>query len=154
MKEIHGLHWDMEKMPLNLMDLVPKDATLALSGINQPLTLGRWSLRVRNWAKEKFGSDGLQEIFVEQKIDEIADIAWFMLKEKDLFNGEKDNFLDAISSPRDQLNLVTAMLESVGIGEPEIKKINDKIKKDEAGGDPNPNRQRPGKKTGAKSSTR
>ena len=124
----------MKKLPFDLTSLIPREATFTVSG--KTLTLCRWSLRVRNWATNKYGHQGLAEIFEQQKIQEIADMAWFMLKEKDQFPGASgmDDFLDLVSSIEDQVNLIKALLSSVGIGEPEIKKISDGIKA--AGGKP------------------
>ena len=74
----------MNKLPLNLIDLVPKETTFALSTVpGKAFTLCRWSLRVRAWAVEKYTTEALQLIFERQKIDEIADIVWFMLKDDD-----------------------------------------------------------------------
>ena len=135
------------------MDLVPKETIFELSTLpGKKYTLCRWSLRVRTWATAKFTSQGLKEIFEQQKIEEIADMAFFMLKEKEEFK-TKDDFLDAISSMQDQYNIILALLGAVGIGEPEMKKINAAAKKEEMEVTPNPLVVRPKKKTGAKSST-
>lgn len=110
--------------PIDLMGLAPKQAEFRLGDYpNRHFTLCRWSLRVRAWAVEKYGTDKLNAVFTNLQIGEIADIAWFMLLEKDAFNGEFVKFLDSISSTQDQLNLINALLGSVGIGEPEIEKI-------------------------------
>ena len=156
------LFWDLwpksnmsEYMPLNLMDLVPKETDFELSTMpGVKITLCRWSLRVRAWAIEKFTAQGLAEIFEKQKISEIADVAFFMLKNKEQFK-TKDEFLDAISSMQDQLNLILAVLGAVGIGEPEVKKITDEMKKHQAKVPPSqdPEKKSP-KKIGAKSLTR
>lgn len=145
----------MDKMPLNLADLVPKETTFSLSTQpNKIYTLCRWSLRVRAWAIEKYGHNGLKEIFEQQKIDEIADMAFFMLKEKDAFK-TKDDFLDAISSVRDQVEIIKALLGAVGIGEPELKEIETVVQQNTSkDSPPNPLVKSPGKKTGAKSLTR
>jgi hypothetical protein len=133
----------MEELPFNLMDLAPKETTFTVSGCDKPLTLCKWSLRVRQWAKDKYGAEKLKAIFEMQDIDEIADIAWFMLKDdcKDIFKGDKANFLDAISSMRDNLSLIKALLAAIGIGEPEIEQINQALK--DSGGPPDPNDQSP-----------
>lgn len=149
---IAGLNWGMDKMPLNLMDLVPKETEFTLSSDPaKKITLCRWSLRVRAWAIAKYTSQGLKEIFEQHKIDEIADMAFFMLKDKELFKS-KDDFLDAIVTIQDQVDLIKALLGAVGIGEPEFKKIDEAMAK--AGGAPGPLAKSPKKKIGAKSSTR
>lgn len=141
-------------MPLNLLDLVPKETEFELSTMpGVKITLCRWSLRVRAWALERHTPEGLQEIFSKQKINEIADMAFFMLKDKTQFKS-KDEFLDAISSMQDQLNLIMALLGAVGIGEPEVKKISDAAKKHQApAAVPEDPAKKKSKKIGAKSLT-
>lgn len=64
-------------------------------------------------------------------IGEIAELAWFMLKDQDkqFFKNSKDEFLDGISSVQDQVNIIMALLGAVGIGEPELDKIKESQKK-------------------------
>ena len=113
----------MKNFPLNLDDLVPREVTFALSDApNKQITLGRWSLRVRAWATEKSTPEGLKEIFEKQKIEEIADMAFFMLKDKTQFQN-KDAFMEAIVTIRDQITVIKSLLATVGIGEPEIEKL-------------------------------
>lgn len=147
----------MKNLPLTLSDLKPAEAVFKLSTLpNTELTLCRWSLRVRGWAVDKFGAENLQSIFEKQKIQEIAEIAWYMLKEKSLFSDDKelqpfDKFLDSISTIQDQISLVKALLYTIGIGEPEIEKISKSLE-----GNPNPNPPSPNpakRKIGAKSLT-
>jgi hypothetical protein len=139
-------------IPFKLEDLVPKETSFTLSTApGKTFTLCRWSLRVRVWAKEKYGSDQLKTIFEELRIDEIADMTFFMLKDKEQFPGGKDEFLDLVTTTQDQINVVTALLGAVGIGEPEIKKIKDSMAP--KGETPDPKIKSPKKKTGAKSLT-
>lgn len=120
----------MKNVPFDLTSLIPRESTFTISGMpDKTLTLRKWSLRVRAWATEKYGHVGLQKVFAEQRINEIAELAWFMLKEKDLFEDKIDNFLEAISSVQDQVNLIKALLAAVGIGEPEIDQIKKTIEK-------------------------
>lgn len=113
----------MKHFPLNLADLVPTEAVFYLSdNPEKPITLCRWSLRVRSWATAKYTPEGLKEIFEKQKIEEIADMAFFMLKDKTQFPN-KEAFLDAIVTITDQINIIKALLKTVGIGEPEVEKI-------------------------------
>ncbi len=148
------------EFPLNLHDLVPKKVTFHLSTMPEDqtqtrtnLTLCRWSLRVRAWATEKYTSAGIQDIFVKQEIGAIADIAWFMLEEKALFPKGKEDFLDSVASIQDQINIMKALLGSLGIGEPEIEKINAKLPQPESADSTAPKKKAPSKKTGAKSLT-
>ena len=144
----------MENIPLNLADLSPQEAVFTLSTKpGQTFTLCRWSLRIRVWASSKYTSQGLQEIFTKQMIEEIADMAWFMLKDKPAFNNSQDTFFDSIVNVQDNINVFKALLQTVGIGEPEIKNIEAAMPK----GTPSPKPKAPAKKnkrTGAKSLTR
>ena len=122
----------MQTMPFSLADLVPKEVSFKLSTVEgETFTLRRWSLRVRNWAEDKYGSSGLNEAFSKLNIRVISDLTWFMLKDEDKqkFDNNSENFEDAISSVADQVAIVKACLGAVGIGEPEIKKIEADIKK-------------------------
>lgn len=150
---------DLKNIPLNLHDLSPQEARLTLSGgpnaLPITMTLCRWTLRVRAWAIEKYSHKGLQQIFEKQMITEIADLAFFMLKEKELF-ASKDEFMDAVVTTQDQINLIKALLHTVGIGEPEIDKLGKAFPEEKKEGPPSPNVPSPNlrkKKTGAKSST-
>jgi hypothetical protein len=129
----------MSKFPLDLSALAPQEATFTLSGLpDKTLTLCKWTLRVRAWAFEKYGAKELQKIFAEHRILPLSEIAFFMLKEKDAFKSF-DDFQDAVSTTQDYLAITKAILKSVGIGEPEIEKINDDLeKKAKANPDPNP----------------
>ncbi len=106
---------------------------------------------MRSWATAKYTPQGVKEIFEKQKIEEIADMAYFMLKEKELLT-TKEEFLEQICTVRDQVNVIKALLAAVGIGEPEIKKIDDALAKGEvAAPKPTP---LTAKRIGAKSSIR
>lgn len=116
-------------MPLDLFDLVPVEATFSLSERpNEVFTLCKWSLRIRAWATQRYTAEGLKIIFETQQIGEIADLAFFMLKEKSAFKS-KDEFLECVVTLKDQIDLTKALLTTVGIGEPEIKKISDAVNK-------------------------
>jgi hypothetical protein len=117
----------MKSMPLNLQDLTPKETTFVLSDFpNEKFTLCRFTLRVRAWVLERYTSKELQGIFEDQKINDIALISYFMLKEKEKFP-TLDSFLDAIVTIQDQISVMKALLGSIGIGEPEIQQINKSI---------------------------
>lgn len=119
----------MKALPLKLTDLVPKETKFKLSKYpDREFTICHWSLRVRQWATEKYTPQGIRKLFETQQINEIADIAYFMLIEKDVFK-TKDEFLDKIITIQDQVNVIKALLGGVGIGEPEIEKLNLEIEK-------------------------
>lgn len=117
---------------------------------------------MRVWATEKYTSEGLQQIFEQQKIDQIADLAWFMLRDesKKFFQDSKSNFLDSVVTFDDQVKLIKALLETIGIGEPEIEKIATALGPEAVKGPnekavpPGPKRQASKTKIGAKPSTR
>lgn len=126
----------MKSMPLKLMDLVPKETQFKLSDYpDKEFTMGRWTLRVRQWATDKYTPKGIERIFKTQQINEIADIAYFMLAEKDKkeFFKTKDEFLEHVVTIQDQVNVIMALLAGVGIGEPEIEKLNQALQKDNEG---------------------
>lgn len=80
-------------------------------------------------------------------------MAYFMLRDRTAFPTH-DDFMEAIVTTQDQINILKALLQAVGIGEPEIKKINDSLPK---GLEPDPKSKTPigkKKKIGAKSLTR
>lgn len=137
-KGIFGNVYTMTKnAPLKLQDLVPKETTFTLSGFpGQSFTLGRWTLRVRIWVSERYTPEQLQAIFKETKIEDIGKIAYYLLKEKDKFPTE-DAFFEAVSSVQDLINVITALLGAIGIGEPEIDQINHALKPQAEPADPN-----------------
>ena len=136
----------MTKFPLDLNTLAPKEAEFTLSSNPElKLTLCRFSLRVRAWAFDTYGPARLKEIFEKHHIIPISEMAFFMLKEKEVFKTVAD-FQDAVITTGDQVTLIKALLTSVGIGEPEIEKIHNDIEK-KAAGSPDPNSRRPKKKS-------
>lgn len=150
---------------LNLADLCPQEVTFELSPHpGKKFTLCRWSLRVRAWVTAKYTSEGLNDIFRNTKILEIADIAFFMLKDTNPpFFISQAAFLDAIVTISDQIALIKALMGTIGIGEIEIKKLDAVIAKNMAAPqpgieglvpDPKAKPSPTKKRTGGKSSTR
>lgn len=140
------------KLPFELTDLVPREAEFVLSSKpNQIFKLRRWSLLIRSWAMERFGSERLELIFKHQQINEIAEIAYRMLKDEGNTFLNQDDFLDAVVSVQDQINLVKALLTSVGIGEPELAAIDKALGKREE--KPAPKKKSTKPKTGFRPST-
>ncbi len=80
-------------------------------------------------------------------------MVYFMLKDKTPYP-TLDSFLDAVVTVQDQVAIIKALLQTIGLGEPEIDQISKAMKID--GAPPSPNRKTPAlkKRTGAKSSTR
>jgi hypothetical protein len=150
---------ELKNLPLNIVDLVPKESTLKLERVPAELKLRHWSLLVKEWAKKRFGGpENVQVIFAEQRIVEIAELCFFMLKDQSKIHFQDasgtpsfDNFLDSIASVKDQIAIQKALLATIGIGEPEFEQIEKTIPKGATeSADPKP--QSP-KKIGAKSST-
>lgn len=127
---------------ITLEELVPAESKLVLSKRpNTNYTLCEYSLRVKMWAKKRFGTQ-LKAMFDERDIESIAELVFFMLKSKADFNrdggsgdpnqGYKDDFADLddffrnIVTIQDQYNIMTAVLETIGISQP----ILDDLKKD------------------------
>lgn len=134
----------MTKLDLN--DLKPAEATLALSEYPARIfTLKKFSLNAQIWVNERFGDpQAIQGIFKNLRIGEISEIVYFLLKEKDAFKS-LDEFREAIVSPKDKVEMVNALLRTIGISQP----IVDKLKKEADAG----NEQSPSQLTGAPSTT-
>jgi hypothetical protein len=150
---------ELKTLPLNIIDLVPKESKLRLERVPVDLTLRHWSLLVKEWAKKRFGGpENLQLIFAEQRIVEIAELCFFMLKDESKKHFEDatgtpslDKFLDSIASVKDQIAIQKALLATIGIGEPEFEQLEKSLPQGATeSADPKP--QSP-KKIGAKSST-
>lgn len=143
----------MKTFPINLHDLSPRDVTFKLSQMPEAtLTLSRWSLRVKAWAMAHYTPAGLKGIFEGRDVPKMAEICYYLLREKNIFPTQ-DSFFEAICGPKDELAILTAMLGTLGIGEPEIEKINKSLPEMETP-DPNVPSPKPRKrKIGAKSST-
>jgi hypothetical protein len=120
--------------PLQLTDLVPQNATFSLSEVlgadakPAPLTLRRWSLRTREHAVKKYTARGLKLAFEKLEIGTLADLAFFMLDDESKKHfADVDAFLDKVVTMTDQIELIKAMAKTVGVGEPELKKISDAL---------------------------
>lgn len=112
----------MKTKPLLLEDLVPVEAEFKLSGFDQTLTLSKWSLRVRAWAFEKYGAENLQKFFENKDILKISEIAFFLLKDKSQIK-TLEQFQDLIVTIEDQVNLLKAVIKTIGVGEPQIDQL-------------------------------
>lgn len=121
----------MSETTIDLSNLIPAKTEFELSRLEgKKIKLRHWSLRVRRWAEAKYTSKGLADLFKELQITKIAELSWFMLEDESraLFK-DQDDFEDHVASPKDQVALIKALLRTVGIGEPEIKKIDEALKK-------------------------
>lgn len=136
-------NYTMKSTPLNLDDLVPQETAFKLSTLpGREIHLRRWSLRARKWAVDKYGAEELQQIFNNRQVEKIAALAYFLLRDDDQKSfPTEDDFLDAVATIPDQIELIKAVLRTIGIGEPQIEKINELEKL--AGGTKDPNEQSP-----------
>lgn len=113
----------MKQINLSLEDICPAETNFHLDNFpNHVFTLSKWNLKVRSWAMKKYGPAELAQIFEKQKIEQIVDIAFFMLKDKSLLTN-LDVFMENVCSPKDHLSIIVALLGAVGIGEAKLEEI-------------------------------
>lgn len=133
-------------LPLDLDSLVPTEATFQISGHPNELQLKKWTLKVKQSAISFYGEQELGKIFTSQNVVKMSEIVYkFMLKAEFKAQFEKiaeekkgdpdaeiengfDAFLTAIVSPKDQAAVVKALVATIGIGEPELKIIEQALK--------------------------
>lgn len=108
-------------MQLDLNDLRPVEAEFRLSN-DRVYRLKKMSLDVNIWLTRKFKPDELSDIFLKQKLPEMSRIAYYMLKDKTDFPSLK-SFREAVVTLGDKVALVQAIIESVGISKPLMKKL-------------------------------
>lgn len=114
---------DEPQILLNLTDLEVADAPLKLSRFpDRTFTLGAYTLRVQLWAIKTFGEERLQHSIQRRDIETLCQLAYHVLKEKDVFP-TYDSFLDAIYSHYDRTALTDAVLTTVGLSQPVLKKL-------------------------------
>lgn len=108
---------------INLTDLEVADAPLKLSRFpDKVFTLGAYTLRVQLWAIKTFGEEKLQHSIQRRDIETLCQLAYHVLKEKDVFP-TYDDFLDAIYSHTDRTALTDAVLHTVGLSQPVLQKL-------------------------------
>lgn len=108
---------------LDLNDLCPETAKFQTSARpGESFTLNKVTLRTQVWLQKRFGKENIQGIFENQSIPDIAEIAYFLLQEKDKIK-TLDEFLDLIVTHQDRINLLQAMLTTIGLSQPVIDKI-------------------------------
>lgn len=120
---------------LNLDDLIPQDVQIELSTMpGTKLTLGAFTLRVQLWATKTFGGrDGLERLIGDQPVEELAQLSWHVLKEKDLFKNNYDIFLDKVVTFKDRTAMKDGIMKSIGLSQPVLENIEKQIKAQEAG---------------------
>ncbi|MFN8741536.1 MAG: hypothetical protein ACK5YR_16545 [Pirellula sp.] len=137
-------------MKLNFEDLVPQRATFKLSTIESKIVLKPWSLKIRFWALKKYGQARLQEIMQNQSLEELCEIAFYMMDEesKVLFK-DFDHFTESIQKTEDILAVSMALLNTIGISEPAIEEMRKELKAREVPKAPAPVQKKKSKPTGA-----
>lgn len=112
-------------MKLDLNDLRPQEAKLELSEHpGKTYVISKITLRVQIWLNERFGKEKISEIFTNASLPEIAEIIYYLVKDKTDFPTLPE-FLDAVVTQQDRVNLMTAMMQSVGISQPLLKKLSE-----------------------------
>jgi hypothetical protein len=100
-----------------LQDLVPEETSFKLHKTgNKQHAICAFSLRVRIWIQKKYSNEAFKEILEKQKTAEIAELVYFMLKDKTDFP-TLDDFYDAIRTPVDTLEIFKCVLHSMGISD-------------------------------------
>lgn len=116
-------------MKLDLNDLKPKECLLELSDFpGKKYTVKKFSLAMQIWMRDRFGPEGIGGIFKNQKLPEISEIVHHLLKDTSDFP-TLESFQEAIVTQQDRVNVLTAVLETIGISQPVIKKLSDDAEK-------------------------
>lgn len=125
---------------LNLEQLVPQAVEFELSSVkDKKLTLNAYTLRAQIWATKTFGgNEKLEYIMSKWPVDEMSQIAWFLLKEKDQFKNDYVNFLDGVITHKDRTNMVEAVLGSIGLSMPVLEDLAKQLEAQEPGNDVSP----------------
>lgn len=113
----------MKPKPLNLNDLIPKEATLVLSEKpGKVYTLSKFSLYYQAWAQGTFGVEQFNEHLRTMYLPTIALLAHKLLKDSVDFP-TADDLMKAIVTSEDKKALLGALLETIGISQPILEKI-------------------------------
>lgn len=109
-------------MKLDLNDLLPVEAPFELSN-GKKYTLKKFSLAVQIWMQQNFGGvDNIEAIFREQKLKEISEIVFYLLKEKGEFRTIEE-FQEIICTQKDRVEILTALLKTIGISQPIMEQV-------------------------------
>lgn len=137
---------------LDLSDLQPADGFFELSTKPEKrFRLLPYTLRVQLWATKHFGKDKLQSAVTKQDIEVLSELAHHVLDAE----GKKEfpsleSLQDAVLSYKDRKALVDAVLETIGLSQPVLKKLTEQLEaKEKEGNAPDPAEN----STGEKSST-
>lgn len=110
-------------MKISLADLQPQEAQFSLSEYpGKVFTLKKLSLAVNIWLERKFTPEELRDIFSNQKMGGLSQIAYYLLKDKETFKTLK-SFREGIVTQQDRVAIITAMIKTVGVAQPLIDKL-------------------------------
>ncbi len=118
-------------MKFDLHDLQPQEAKLTLG--NHSFILKKFSLAAQIWTEQRFGAGQIEGVFKNQRIPEISEIAYYLIVEKP---PTLTAFQELVCTQQDKINLIQALLETVGLSQPVIEKL---AKENEPGNDVRPN---------------
>lgn len=106
----------------SLSDLKPQEATFKLDAFpDKEFTLKRFSLASQMWCTETFGTERLRSMFETQHMPDIAKLCYYLLKDKT--NMSYENFLENICSYQDKINLISAILTTIGLSQPVLEQM-------------------------------
>ena len=128
-------------MSLKLEDLIPQTAEIKLRNLpDVPLKLRPISMADEIWLKQKYG-DKIESIFNELKMREICEMVYHQIEDKNLFvkrdikivNEDGDEqviklggvelLLMLISGTQEKIEMVQALLQTIGISRPMLEKL-------------------------------
>lgn len=111
-------------MKLTLADLKPSDAEFKLEMYpGKIFVLKRLSLDVNIWLEKNFTPEQIKDIFTHQKLGEMSRIAYYLLKDKHAVFPKLKNFREAIVTHDDRVELISAMIKTVGVAQPLIDEL-------------------------------
>lgn len=110
-------------MKLDLNDLQPTEAQFELSTYpGKAHTLKKFSLAVQVWIEKRFGKENVDAIFSDQRVGDISEIIYFMLKDKIDFPS-LEVFQESIVTQKDRVQIYDALFKSIGISQPILEKL-------------------------------
>lgn len=133
-------------MKFSLDDLDPKESQFQLSAFKDiTFTLKPFSLRAQIFLKQRFGEEAIQGMFTHQKMPELSEVIFFLLKDKSVITTLED-LQESILTQKDRVAVMTALFETIGLSQPVLEKLT--ATEDAVG-----NEQSPSQPIGALSST-
>lgn len=134
---------------MNLMQLKPRESSFSLKSVERTFRMNRITLADEVWLDQEFGISGLQEMFTEINMSEIARVAFRFIHPEDkkffktrevLFiteNGDEEVVMlggvallrNLISGTDEKTDIINALLDNIGISrpEPEVEAVKKKV---------------------------